>query len=424
MPSTHEIEKTYTCLDCYEVHREKPPVDRHLKSVHRRFNPQEEQHNVPNPVNGVTWSCAAFSQSWRSTFFATYKEEKWVGDICGYCGRSFARSLNGWNARRKHVVELHKFGDCGRYKYFRLDHYRRHLAKFHGAVAGTWTYLISESARIDQPPFEPFLKDARALEDSLTVVFPLPLNTMFDCPGLESYSVTLRNYISIRRLVAFLEPQAALMHMNVRHHSSRTVRSSGCINSRGHGTHLRVLKQYVMKSRLRLAKHQTLCHEQGISLGEIEKALQGMYPETQSLPRQERINHNDMLELRKQTLDRLLLQEWGSTRDRINNWLLHSLRSDEKLAQVHKSMLKHEDIDTRSWAQSVVQYWNLDEAATGLDVHSSLSAGAVASQQTSSIESGDFHSCLDIQDSKSSSQAESQQIQGSRPNYTTSGNDG
>ncbi|KAL8719544.1 MAG: hypothetical protein Q9225_003465 [Loekoesia sp. 1 TL-2023] len=42
------------------------------------------------------------------------------------------------------------------------------------------------------------------------------------------------------------------------------------------------------------------------------------------------INHQDMFEIRKHTQDLRLLDGWSNTRDRINRWLLPSLRSDER----------------------------------------------------------------------------------------------
>lgn len=44
----------------------------------------------------------------------------------------------------------------------------------------------------------------------------------------------------------------------------------------------------------------------------------------------EPINHQDMFEIRKYTQDSRLLDGWSNTRDRINRWLLYSLRSDER----------------------------------------------------------------------------------------------
>ena len=106
-------------------------------------------------------------------------------------------------------------------------------------------------------------------------------------------------------------------------------------------------------------------------------------------------NHQDMFEIRKHTQDSQLLDGWSTTRDRINRWLLHSLRSDERQAQLHKSMLAESDIDDEAWARNVLKHWNTDEAATGIDICASLSVGAVDSRDESKTDVNDFVSCLE-----------------------------
>ena len=107
--------------------------------------------------------------------------------------------------------------------------------------------------------------------------------------------------------------------------------------------------------------------------------------------------HHDMLEIRRRTLDCSLLTSWTDTRDRINLWLLHSLRSDDGLAHLHQSMLAEQDLAGKVWAQLVVQYWTLDEAAMGVDITGSLSVGATNSRGSSSIDSVDFKTCYGSQ---------------------------
>lgn len=106
-------------------------------------------------------------------------------------------------------------------------------------------------------------------------------------------------------------------------------------------------------------------------------------------------HHYDMFEIRKQTLDAGLLGNWSSTRDRINCWLLHSLRSDDKLAQLHRSMLTEKSLNEKAWARLLLKYWYIDEAAVGTDLQASLSLGAVNSRDFSSLESADFYTCVE-----------------------------
>ncbi|MCJ1251955.1 hypothetical protein MMC30_009193 [Trapelia coarctata] len=110
--------------------------------------------------------------------------------------------------------------------------------------------------------------------------------------------------------------------------------------------------------------------------------------------------HRDMLAIRKKTLDSNLLQAWTSTRDRINSWLLHSLRSDDKLAQVHRSMLADQVLTEKEWARLTLKYWTLDEAATGVPWTPSQSVAATDSRHSPSAESLDFWTCDESIDSR------------------------
>lgn len=106
-------------------------------------------------------------------------------------------------------------------------------------------------------------------------------------------------------------------------------------------------------------------------------------------------NHQDMLTIRKYTQDSGLLGGWSDTRDRVNRWLLHSLRAYDRLAHLHRSMLADPDINDEGWARVVLKYWNLDEAATGVELVTSLSVGAVDSRDHSDLYRKDFVSYVE-----------------------------
>ncbi|KAL8684698.1 MAG: hypothetical protein Q9224_006180 [Gallowayella concinna] len=106
-------------------------------------------------------------------------------------------------------------------------------------------------------------------------------------------------------------------------------------------------------------------------------------------------NYQNILEIRKHTQDWSLLNGWTDTRDGINRWILHSLRADEAQARLHRSMLAEPDIGDEAWARLVLKYWTLDEAATGTELWTSLSVGAVDSREFSKMESTEFYSCLE-----------------------------
>lgn len=59
-------------------------------------------------------------------------------------------------------------------------------------------------------------------------------------------------------------------------------------------------------------------------------------------------------------------------------------------------MLAQTDIDDETWARNVLKYWNTDEAATGIELCTSLSIGAVDSRDQSESEIEDFFSCYEL----------------------------
>ncbi|KAK5692116.1 hypothetical protein LTR97_011290 [Elasticomyces elasticus] len=89
-----------------------------------------------------------------------------------------------------------------------------------------------------------------------------------------------------------------------------------------------------------------------------------------------------------------LLEDWDSTHDRINKWMLHVLGSDcDGLAAVHRGHLleaqhKHTtalttlDLSGHSWERLVLKYWFLDEAALSFDALAASRADAHLSDLT------------------------------------------
>jgi hypothetical protein len=140
-----------------------------------------------------------------------------------------------------------------------------------------------------------------------------------------------------------------------------------------------------------LEKLRSQCIMDGHSLYEIDRIL--------CLPASKNgagtsLEHEDMLEIRKETLDSKFLHTWTNTRDRINSWLLNSLRSDDKLAQVHRSMLADPVLSKKDWARLTLKHWTLDEAATGIPWTPSQSVAATDSKNDSlSTQSLDFWTC-------------------------------
>ena len=70
-------------------------------------------------------------------------------------------------------------------------------------------------------------------------------------------------------------------------------------------------------------------------------------------------------------------------------------------------MLGDQDIDEASWARMVLQYWFLDEAATGVELSASLSVEAIDGRTGFSLESFDFYTCPEYSSDNSSASADS-----------------
>lgn len=160
-----------------------------------------------------------------------------------------------------------------------------------------------------------------------------------------------------------------------------------------------------------LEKLRSQCIKDGHSLYEIDRIL--CLPASKNGAEASR-EHEDMLEIRKETLNSNFLHTWTNTRDRINSWLLHSLRSDDKLAQVHRSMLADQVLSKKDWARLTLKHWTLDEAATGILWTPSQSVAATDSKNDSlgteskndslGIESLDFWTCDESVESQDGAQ--------------------
>ena len=210
----------------------------------------------------------------------------------------------------------------------------------------------------------------------------------------DIYPKKVASYISSCRSVTFYESQLALIKVRLRGEkgstnfdadyrldSNKLLAQSHQLED--HLTHLREIN--------RLCRRQ--CIQSGYSLHEVDAALgQPMdHQRTQDVPTAK--CHEDMFEIRRRTLDSGLLRDWTSTRDRINNWLLHSLRSDDSHARLHRSLLAEQELDGNEWAALVLEYWTSDEAATGLDLTRSLSIGATYSVSSDMESAVDYKTC-------------------------------
>ncbi|MCJ1286621.1 hypothetical protein MMC26_005967 [Xylographa opegraphella] len=221
-----------------------------------------------------------------------------------------------------------------------------------------------------------YLEDEhKALHDVTARVFP-------EC---------VTRYISHRRMVISLTNQIRLLQL---HSSPNTQRISSNPAAK---------LQHTLKQRLPILMDEmnmlrNTCLQASHPLYEIDQILTIAQLEdpASSTPQQHRPPHHDMLAIRKSTLDSpLLLHSWTTTRDRINNWLLHSLRADDQLAPLHRSILgaPQQHLSEQAWARLVLKHWTLDDAATGGALSRAQSAAATNSVLSASTQSLDFWTC-------------------------------
>jgi hypothetical protein len=148
---------------------------------------------------------------------------------------------------------------------------------------------------------------------------------------------------------------------------------------------------------------RNICIDAGHDLTSLDEALAHIYPHHRDFlyNQVQRQYHHNNLALGEVTSKATLLSNWTNTRDRINGWLLHSLRATDTAAALHMSMLGDagKDLDEEKWARLVLKYWYLDEAATGLDVEALESDGAVDSR--SLFEAGGGNVIMDGQGEES-----------------------
>ena len=131
----HESKKQYICAYCPNHFRTKNEVERHQNSLHLRRH---------------SWSCAALDGPGAGLHLSI--THAGGADTCGYCGKKFAENPPQWEERAKHMIQVHRFGECDKAKkLFRADHFRQHLKHIHAGVSGEWTNLLENSCMKDEP---------------------------------------------------------------------------------------------------------------------------------------------------------------------------------------------------------------------------------------------------------------------------------
>jgi len=140
-----------------------------------------------------------------------------------------------------------------------------------------------------------------------------------------------------------------------------------------------------------LAGHSTYELEARVTVVAIEEQAK-----ERTIRSMEAANHQDMINIRRHTRGLRLLHGWSTTRDRINRWMPHLLRTDEKQAYLHRSMLAEPNVKEEAWARLVLEHWYLYKAATGMELDILLSVRAVDSRDQLFSETADVFSCLEL----------------------------
>ncbi|KAL9116767.1 MAG: hypothetical protein Q9187_006702 [Circinaria calcarea] len=321
-------------------------------------------------------------------------------DTCCLCGEEFPNEpAPDWDNRLAHLRSVHAIGVCSNpnKKFSRVDHFRLHIKHRHAGRSGKWTRKLEMASMQDE--IQDSMDAASEDEAILTPqrVMPVDHDHVLRELTKEIYPAVVVDYISTRRLMILFDGQLALFKASVglsQPRGANDLDSTGAFSISGqHLPRQKALEDTLMQLRHDLRDARSRCLQAGHSLYEIDQALHHTSHNDSTSAEPSLINHSDMFEIRRKTMDSPLIGKWTTTRDRINRWLLHSLRSDDSLAKLHRSMLADEDLNEKAWAKLVVKYWELDEAAIGSELATSLSVGATHSHRNSYHEWDDFHTC-------------------------------
>ena len=352
-----------------------------------------------------------------------------VDIFCGFCGKRFDVIPNvEREALISHLKDEHKFCECNQSKkFYRADHFRQHLKHTHLSCPGKWINMLLEACEIketldageennasdsvinskDLPPggdlnqkSERVQNNTRSTTTAMTEYFNTCFNLTNDLlPEFVSFSwhhIAVRHhYVAVSLQARFLSFQLGLLD-NLAQDQEGSLKSEELSRQRA----VKTDELLLMRQALRRARKD--CKESDLQqiFSNLDNPLDGLSldidagPQTSdfSIPSSDttyedyRKSH-EMFELREVILKSNLLGHWTSKRDRVNRWLLHSLLTDDSQAQNHKSATSSQDLNEPSWVRMVLQYWFVDEAATGVELASSLSGGAVASMTGSSLDS-------------------------------------
>ncbi|KAK3656363.1 hypothetical protein LTR56_003065 [Elasticomyces elasticus] len=261
-----------------------------------------------------------------------------LGDTCALCGFHDAEYRTGVHVNKVHGLglELNSHilrGSCNVSFEMTLDAFCDHLREFHG----------------------PVLLDQQILRDLV--------GTNFGATKVESVAETISSYndsTTAKKVLALFPGAVVNSSERLDGEFDIGVATDDEIAENIVGSNLSKLKAEAEDDRMLSASLELV-----VAAPDTDAAVTTEQPEAMTLM--------------QRSWNATLLEDWDSTHDRINKWMLHVLSSDcDGLAAVHRGYLlkaeqKHttflttSDLSGRSWDRLVLKYWFLDEAALSID---------------------------------------------------------
>lgn len=368
--SDHEGLKRQRCLYCRFRFEARVDLERHMNALHYKLS---------------SWACNNIS-GWQAAYTQGSSESV---DICCYCGERFGRSgpgvltQNDWLVRADHLHECHEYDRCNDdVQFYRADHFREHLRRFHVATAGDdINILVDACMKIDDHQV-PEGHESSAWPDSIagqdeslnvqtTQSFSSldatrdhiinQYGSLFVNPKLSACPESLKQYMRLSRALERIKSDRNLLFVlsaNVDRSSDSEAYKDLCKAGRDMDNHL-----FTVSTRLTQARQS--CWKQGFDLSFIDDALISNHV-SQSKNRE---GATELPETWESILRNAELGAQITKKDRINAWLLHNLAISTEESTHHRSYLfKRNELSEEEWSRLVLKYWPVDEVAMGHDL--------------------------------------------------------
>ena len=370
--------------------RSKEKIELHMLKFHYKF---------------ASWSCVNLVD-WQAAY---YKLSDQCKDCCAYCGHDFPQSGPGVLTkedsvtREKHLQQQHKYQECGitgMGRHFSPYEFRDHLKQHHGATCGDWMDFLLDACMIDESTQSSKIQladfelhpdqEVQVSEDIIqAVVAPGEMTHELvpkyggvlvgidgeHCPqGLMDYLTTTnraQKLISDRSLVLALTGR-------VDRSQCPSAYKELLMASRKIDNNLGLLEKSLMRSK-------QACWNLGFDLSSFDHGLTtnnttGVPFAKSELERGEQEQCEHLLNTWQDILHERAVRTWGTSKDRINSWLLQNLAVSQEEQKTHRSFLHNEKgLDENEWARLVLKYWLIDEAAVGNEEEACSTNGAVDS---------------------------------------------